>query len=223
MTNSVKHLLEPDIITIFDCDGVLAIYEIGEHRHLGCTNDKWPEYVKENRPYDTVMPVPQMQAFIRDKGIDNSYVCTRVASEAEKEQKLEFIYREYGIPFDHICFVNSTDEKIEYMREIANERCGGNEEKVALVEDTVTTIDAIYETSNFLTVHISSFFTYTPLIPPEMDDLAKTLRQQISQYQRRADEMKEKAPTLRCCEHERLRSKARSYEHALAMVEGREY
>lgn len=223
MTNAVKNLLNPDVIVVFDCDGCLCIYEMSDTKHMVVSNDEWPEYVKTARPYDTAMPVPQVQKFIKDKGLDNVYVCSKAFSDEEEDQKREFIRREYSVLPNNICFVREADDKIKFMREIAEKRCGGDESKVALVEDTVTTIDAIYESSDFLTIHISSFFTYPMLETPDMDELKKGLRQQIGQYQRRADEMKRNAPTARCCEHERLASKARSYEHALAMVEGSNY
>ena len=160
ITNAVRHLLKPGIIPVFDCDGVLAVYEIGEYTHAACTNDKWGAYVKEKKPYDIARPVSQIQSFVNDKGADNVYVCTRIASEYEKEQKLSFIQREYKIPKNHVMFVRSNNDKINCLKKIADERCNGKEEMVALIEDTVETLDRIYEMSDFLTIHVSSFFSY---------------------------------------------------------------
>jgi hypothetical protein len=160
MTNAVKNLLNPDNIVVFDCDGCLCVYEMGETKHMAVNNNDWQEYVKSHKPYDTAMSIPQVQRFIKDKGVENVYVCSKAFTEDEEEQKRSFIHREYNIDSKHIFFVKETSDKINVLKEIASERCDGDENKVAMVEDTVATIDAICETSDFLTLHISSFFTY---------------------------------------------------------------
>lgn len=159
ITPAVRNLLNKDTGVVFDCDGVLCVYELGEKRHMACPDEEWEDYVRNEKPYDKAMPVRQIQRFIKDKGVDNVYVCSK-ASDFEAEQKKNFVMREYGIPEDHICIVTSKPEKIEFMKKLAKEKYNNREDKVALVEDTVSTLDDVYMESDFLTIHVSSFMSY---------------------------------------------------------------
>lgn len=161
MTSAVKNLLRPEVVVVCDADGVLVVYEMGEHHHCVVPNSEWLEYVKTNRPYDTARPIAQMQKFIADKGADNVYVCTVILSEEEKGQKKDFIMREYGIPEDHIIFVSKASEKAARLLELQSELSKTRDNlQMAMIEDTVSTIDYLYENTDFFTVHISSFFDY---------------------------------------------------------------
>jgi hypothetical protein len=221
MTKAIENLLRPDVVAVFDCDGVLCVYEMGEHNHVAVSNDKWADYIEKEHPYDTAMPVSQIQKFVCDKGTDKVYVCSKAFTDEERRQKLNFVMREYGISESHVKFVETADEKIDYLKQIANEVCNGEENRVAMIEDTVATIDAIYENSDFLTIHVSSFFSYATLVQPEREELLRELRNQSSRYRRRACDARNKNPDMKCHMYEKFESKAMSYEFALQQAEGR--
>lgn len=148
-------LMGDDVSVVFDIDGVLVPYEFGPESHVACSNDEWEEYVRKNRPYSRMKPAPAIAEFIRDKGTDRIYVCS-VAEEYENEDKGMSVRANYGIPDDHIFFVPDRTAKENVLRMIA-EKDGG---KVALVDDTVATLDRIHENTPFMTVHVSSFLYY---------------------------------------------------------------
>ena len=77
MSKILDYLMNDDVTVVFDVDGVLAAYEFGELRHNSCNdNDEWAKYVVENKPYDRAKAIPQIQKFIKDKGIKNVYACS---------------------------------------------------------------------------------------------------------------------------------------------------
>lgn len=216
MTSAVANLLRDDVTPVFDIDGVLCIYEMGMFHHMAVSNKDWPEYVKTARPYDSARSVPQMKAFIKDKGPENCHACSVTFSDEEEVQKRDFITREYGIPVENMRFVRNPAEKKAYLKELAQNK---RECQIALIEDTLRTIDDIYETTEFLTLHVSSFFTYPTF--GDYESICEQLQQQVCQYRRRAEETKNNSP--RCWEYQRLESKAHSYEHALDIVQNKEY
>lgn len=155
MSKVLDYLMRKDVAVVFDIDGVLAPYEFDELHHSWPADD-WENYVINNKPYSALPAIPQLKKFIEDKN-GNVYACS-VAEDYEKEDKGSFVTNKYGIPKENIIFVEEKPQKMEFMKELAQKF--GGEDKVALVEDTVKTLDAIYETSDFITVHISSFFFY---------------------------------------------------------------
>lgn len=157
MSKVLDYLLNDDVIVVFDVDGVLSAFEFGELRHNGCDDKDWEQFVIKNKPYDKMSGIPQMQNFIVNKGYRNIYTCS-VSEPYEEENKRDFVFREYGIPKNHIKFVRNKKDKIEFLRELS--KITNDEKKVAIVEDTVSTLNAIYEQSDFITVHVSSFFFF---------------------------------------------------------------
>ena len=218
ITTAVANLLQKDVTPVFDVDGVLCVYEMGMFHHMAVCNKDWPEYVKTNRPYDTAHPVQQMKAFIYDKGPENVHICSVAYSDEEEAQKQDFITREYGIPVENMRFVRSTEDKKTYLKELAKDK---KECQIALIEDTLKTIDDIYETTDFLTLHVSSFFSYPTF--GNYESICEQLKQQAYQYRRRAKELEKGAPAIRCWDYEKLESKACSYEHALDIVQNKTY
>lgn len=157
MGKILEYLLREDVIVVFDVDGVLAAYEFGELCHNQCTDGEWEDFVKQNRPYDRAKAIPQIKKFIKDKGVKNVYTCS-VSAPFEEENKKNFIIREYNISEENIIFVRDSKDKLLFLRELAKK--GNPEEKIALVEDTVSTLNSIFDQSDFITVHVSSFFFY---------------------------------------------------------------
>lgn len=158
MSKIIDFLLQPDVIIFFDVDGVLAPYEFGEHKH--CISDyEWKQRLEAGEDlYSMISPIKLLQAFIKRKGTDNIYVCSKAAPE-EYESKKKFCHEGYGIPMDHIFLTSSKKTKVSILKKFAKDRMIP-EEKIAMVEDTVETLDMIGLYSHCATVHISSFFSY---------------------------------------------------------------
>ena len=152
----MDYLLEKETITVFDIDGVLAVYEFGDCRH-GVDDKTWEDsFAEDNNLYTQAAPIPKLQEFVKRKGTDNVYVCSQ-ASLHEQKPKLDFVKDNYGIPEDHVFFVVNKTEKVNVLRLLKESR-NVQECRIALVEDTVKTLDSILQCGDYVTVHISSFF-----------------------------------------------------------------
>lgn len=157
MSKILDYLLRKDVKVVFDVDGVLCPYEFGNLSHQACPDAEWETFMRKHKPYDKFRAIPQMRQFIHDKGVENVYTCS-VSEPYEEENKRNFIIREYGLPEEHIIFVRNKAEKVYFLYELNKEI--KDQRKIALVEDTVETLDRISGETGFTTVHISSFFYY---------------------------------------------------------------
>ena len=142
-------------IVVFDIDGVLAAYEFGENCHYASI---WDEAFKSetDNPYCQINPLPKLQQFIQRMDPKDVYVCS-VASPFEIDAKGGFVTRNYNIRKENILFVEEKSKKIEVLKKIKEERGG---KQIAIVDDTVKTLDQIFNQGGFLTIHISSFFDF---------------------------------------------------------------
>ena len=158
MTRAIDFLMEPGTIVVFDIDGVLAPYEFTPRCHSVIDDDEWFELVRTGDPYGSLPPVKLIQRMIAEKGRDDVYACS-VSSPDEYVGKQRFVERNYDIDPAHIRFVDAKGEKLGALRAIAAER-NVPEAQVAMVEDTVKTLDAIARVSDIATIHVSSLFAY---------------------------------------------------------------
>lgn len=151
----VNKLLKDGIIVVFDIDGVLAPYEWGTRKH-SLSDKKWTEMLQTGEDmYSHIQPVKTLQNFIKNKNINEVYVCSK-AEPAELKSKMDFCIREYGIRQDHIKCVRKKSDKVAFLDELS-EKLGIPQCNIALVEDTVETLDSIVQTRDYFTVHMSSF------------------------------------------------------------------
>lgn len=157
MSKLVDYLLEPQTAVVFDIDGVLAVYEFGELSHSACPDGDWEAYVRAHDPYASSRPVAQIQEFIRQKGPARTYACS-VAADYEAAGKRDFVLANYAIEPDHVRMVSAKAKKIAFLDEVA-QALSLPRRRVALVEDTVATLDLACE-RGFTTVHVSSFFSF---------------------------------------------------------------
>lgn len=159
MSKLIDYLLEDDTVLVFDVDGVLAPYEFGDLVHSACPDDDWETYVRENDPYAHIDPVPLIQDLIAAKSPERVFACS-VAMPYEEAGKRAFVTSNYAIPEDHVVMVASKADKLAELGRLAA-AFGVAPLRIALIEDTVKTLDLAYE-KGFCTVHVSSLFAYEP-------------------------------------------------------------
>ena len=158
MSKVIDFLLDPETAIVFDIDGVLAVYEFGDLCHSACPDEDWETYVREHDPYVSIPAVPQIQDLLRRKGTERVYACS-VAADYEAPGKADFVMRNYGIPADHMRLVSDKTKKIEFLAEL-RDTLHIAEKNIALVEDTVKTLDLAMEAGDYVTVHVSSLLLY---------------------------------------------------------------
>ena len=158
MTKLMEYLLEPQTVVVFDIDGVLAVYEFGDLSHSAGPDEDWEDYVRTHDPNASSRPVPQIQRFIKDKGIDHVWACSQ-ASDVEAPGKRAFVTRCYELAPSHVVTVAQKAEKVGFLRQLA-QKLESPARRVAIVVDTVKTLDLIGQETDCVTVHVSSFFDY---------------------------------------------------------------
>ena len=99
-----------------------------------------------------------MQKFIANKNIDDVYVCSQ-ADDYESVAKIKFVTDNYNVKRENIYLVRDKSMKVDVLNEIRDMR-SISENKIAIIEDTVKTLDAIAKEHDYATVHISSFFDF---------------------------------------------------------------
>lgn len=155
MSKITDYLLKDDVIVVMDVDGVLAPYEFSELSH-SMTDDEWDRLVASGEnPYKDVRPIKLMQKFIQKKGIDKVYACSKSPS-SEIPGKKAFIKNNYDLPDDNIYFVANKNTKLIILEEL-QAKLHLKPSQIAIIEDTVKTLDYIRAHSDFVTVHVSSF------------------------------------------------------------------
>ena len=156
MNTIIKKLLEPDVIVVFDTDGVLAPYEWGKNNRHCMPNAEWDERLEQHEDiYKLIRPVKIFQDFIKQKDIKTIFVCSK-SGQDEMASKAAFCKDNYGILAENIQFVKDKADKLCVLDQI-RDRLNIPENKIAIVEDTVKTLDMIAADRDYITVHVSSF------------------------------------------------------------------
>lgn len=151
----LDYLLEDQTAVVFDIDGVLAPYEFGDLCHSACPDEDWESYVRSNDPYARVRASKVLQKFVNSKDPSHVFACS-VACDYEADGKIDFVLRNYNIPRENVHIVENKQQKLGFLDEVAK-TLQLPQSRVALVEDTVKTLDLVCASTNFVTVHVSSF------------------------------------------------------------------
>lgn len=152
----IEEISSNGVVVVFDVDGVLAPYEWGFRKHC-MSNEEWTAILESGEDmYSHIKPIKCMQEFIKNKRIEDVFVCSK-SEKAEYESKKNFCIREYGILEDHIKLVEHKSDKVLFLDELALQ-LNIFPSKLAIVEDTVETLNKIANTRDYCTVHVSSFF-----------------------------------------------------------------
>lgn len=152
----IDAIAQPGVVVVFDVDGVLAPYEWGTNCRHSMPDDEWDSRLAAGEDlYKTIQPVKILQDFIAQKNPDEVYVCPKAAN-VEAKSKKEFCIREYGIKPKNICLVKKKSDKLMLLNTL-RDTLGIPENRIAIVEDTVETLDMIAEKGDYKTIHVSSF------------------------------------------------------------------
>lgn len=142
----------------FDIDGVLVPMEFGEYNHFGLDDDVWFKELYKRDLYESMRVNKTIQEFLKNKDMSRVYIVTKVANEEEKNQKVRFVSKHYGIFSDNVYMVSNEKDKLDKMNIIKNIYPGLEDKYMIMIDDSVSVLNNIKENSNYSTVHISSFF-----------------------------------------------------------------
>ena len=156
--SKIEEILEnKDSVIAFDVDGVLAPIEYGEYNHYYADDNIWKEEIEKGRDfYKDVRVVKTLKDFIDKRNINNIYVITKVVSEKEFIDKINFLTTKYNILKENCFMVYDDLDKLNILKEI-NKKYNIEEKYIALVDDTVSVLNNIMDNSKYTTIHISTF------------------------------------------------------------------
>jgi len=157
--SKIKEILnDKESVLVFDVDGVLAILEWGEYNHYGENDETWAKkYEKRENFYTEQYVSKRMQNFLKDKDKNRIYVITKAFSENEAEDKRDFVKKYYGIPRDHVFYVENNLDKTDVFIKIKEEYPDLPDRKFVMIDDTVEVLTDIMNKTGYTTVHVSSF------------------------------------------------------------------
>ena len=157
--SKIKELLNDNAsVLAFDIDGVLAVAEWGEHTHFALSDADWTKACENGINYYTEDKVShKMQSFIAKKDRSRIFVITTVGDANEGEFKREFANKYYGIPRANVFYVSDDKDKGQMLLEIKRKFPHISDEKLIMIDDTVSILNDIMANTNFSTAHISSF------------------------------------------------------------------
>ena len=155
----IKELLNDNTsVLVFDIDGVLAVAEWGEHTHFALSDDEWTNACKNGTDFYTEDKVSaKMQDFISRKDLDKIFVITTANSRNEGEFKRRFANKFYKIPKENVYYVENNSEKVLKLAEIKRKFPNLLDEKIIMIDDTMSILNDVMEKTKFSTAHISSF------------------------------------------------------------------
>lgn len=128
MNKIIEKLLEPDVIVVFDTDGVLAPYEWGKNNRHCMSDAEWDERLEQQEDiYKLIRPVKVFQDFIKQKDIKTIFVCSKTG-QAELKYKTDFCK-------DKLCVL----DKIRDSLNVPEDKIAELEEKIAKKNATMNT------------------------------------------------------------------------------------
>lgn len=142
-----------DVVRFWDVDGVLAVYgygELGVDENLGGLTD-YTIY------RDAVAPIFIKNFIEKYTDTGKNYVLSRVSSEEEKVEKLNFVKRNYGDKFkeENVLFTYSKD-KTKVIKSVLKE-LGIDKKRIAycLIDDSYDVLE-ILQGKGYIGLHLSS-------------------------------------------------------------------
>lgn len=150
-------LTSKEIVRFWDIDGVLAVFAYGHNGINVCEDKYFQQYMKEHDPYmDAIAPEFLKEFLWKYTTIENNYVISRYYSEREKENKCDFVLRNYDnrIAYENIYFVSDIDKSV-IMSDILDRKYQGVKYKHCLIDDNISVLSKV-QSAGLVGVHISS-------------------------------------------------------------------
>ncbi|MCR5224363.1 MAG: hypothetical protein K6C11_04370 [Bacilli bacterium] len=145
-------------ILVFDVDGTLARMEYGEYNHFALDDDSWTKLIESGEAvYPDSQAIPSMVEYMKNKDMNNIYVCSKSYTTKEDNMKTRFLMSAYNILEDHIFYSRDNDSKLDVLNRIKEIRNITDDHMIAIVDDSLEVLNHIKENSNYSTIHISSF------------------------------------------------------------------
>ena len=118
--SKIREILnDKESVLVFDVDGVLALFEWGEHNHYADDDESWAKMYEAGGTYYTEkFVIKKMQEFLKDKDKSRIYVITKAFNDNEADDKRNFVNKFYGIPKDHVYYVTDNNDKAKVLCEI---------------------------------------------------------------------------------------------------------
>ena len=166
MTRLNELLNDEKSIFVFDVDGVLAKMEFGEgNNHYYKTEPGVDSDIQFSREvvrghifYTDDLLNKTLQSFIDKKDNKKVYVLSRIYTDEEKNQKDDFLLRNYNVIKDNIMYVNDYKDKLDALNFVKKLNPDTDDEHIIMVDDNVDEVlNYVMDNSNFTTMHISSF------------------------------------------------------------------
>lgn len=155
----INYLNNEDNTLVWDADGTLCVYAYGDKSINVCPDSEFMEYIKTHDIYADGIAPERLKEIVNNISPDRQYVCTKVLSLEEKEQKVSFITRNYNISEDHIYFVESNSEKLEVLKKLQRKQPNKKSITFAMIDDSIDVLNNIDgdKECRFTTIHVSSF------------------------------------------------------------------
>lgn len=155
----IEHNFNSSIVC-FDIDGVLAEYRFGNGVYA-CKDSEFPDYCKKHNVYAEASAPLTIKSFMnRWLNVNQRYCISKAYCDEERDQKIKFVTEQYEIPREQIYFVDSNEQKLYIMKQIASLNDDVDEQEIFMVDDSIEVLGHIYENSNFGTIHISSLLEW---------------------------------------------------------------
>ena len=82
-------------ILVFDVDGTLARMEYGEYNHFALDDDSWTKLIESGEAvYSDSQAIPSMVEYMKNKDMNNIYVCSKSYTIKEDNMTLDRIEME---------------------------------------------------------------------------------------------------------------------------------
>ena len=147
-------------VAFFDFDGVLSKYQTLDDRTMLYPDEKWVKYCVE---HDDVFkhggPSSRIQRAIKELDPDKVYVLSVAETSFEQKHKINFIHEYFKtIKDENIFFVSKNEYKKIIIDAIHSKHYSNmSKSKMCMVEDSLSVIMDIEQTTDFSAIHVSCF------------------------------------------------------------------
>lgn len=148
---------DPQLVRVFDIDGVLAIYGYGSDGINVCSDTEFDAFMESHDLYQYARGTTFMRSYLKSCTTPHlNYVLSQSGNEAQDRQKIAFLKREYDgfFPEDHILFTREPD-KTSIVAKLLSEHFDGLATPHLCIDDDVRVLDQL-QVGGIKAIHVSS-------------------------------------------------------------------